>query len=113
MSTTIWYRGKAWAFDDEDEAATQLKEIDMAKAQKRTPKGPAPAAARKEAPAEAREFSLAIPATCEQCDIATGENNTGGFYVTHKSRGGNPISGSFRPHENPAAWLERVHREEL
>lgn len=111
MSTTIWYQGKSRQFDDEDEAVAWMKEIDMAKAQKRAPRYPKapPPVDRKDPPAE---IKVSVPAACKHCGVTTGQNNTGGFYVTHRSRGGNLISGSFRPGEDPTAWLERVHGEE-
>ena len=112
MSTTVWHRGKARTFKDDQAAEPWLEEIKMAKVQKRTPKAPDEATAEAAPKNPTAQFRVSVPAACKNCGVTCGENNTGGFYVTHRSRGGNLISGSFRPGEDATAWLERVHGEE-
>ncbi len=89
----------------------------MARAEKRKPKDLGKAKPIRESVlAPSGDYSLVTltpPDSCDDsCGVAVEENNKGGFNVTHRSRGGNLISGSFRPGESPTAWLERVHGEE-
>lgn len=109
---TVWYRGRARIFDDDEEAEEWVKEIDMAKKDKRTArpqKGREPVA---EPEVEAEDVDYAPPGQCSDCGVTVEENNLGGYSVTHPSRMGNPISASVQDADEADAWLERVHAEE-
>lgn len=109
----VWHRGKVRTFDDDDEAQAWIKEIEMAREQKRKPKvtveRKVEAVPIEESPPEVK---LAVPDCCKGCEVTSEDGNAGDLLVSHPSRMGNVVTGSFQPGDDTAAWLETVHAQE-
>ena len=84
----------------------------MATKQKREPKAPPQVGRPKVEPVPVVPVTPAAITVCANCDITIEDSNSGGILVSHPSRLGSPVSGSFQPGENYGPWLEAVHAQE-